>query len=76
MHLMYIKNMESIILPISPQGQITIPKKWRDILIQKRGVNKIQLTHNNDNTFSISQAPEAEEWLESLRGSAKDIFSP
>lgn len=66
--------MESIILPISPQGQITIPKKWRDILLNKRGANKIQLTHNNDNTFTIAQAPEIEDWLESLQGSGKGLW--
>ncbi len=66
--------MESVILPISSQGQITIPKQWREALMRKKGSNKVQLTRGADDTISLSQAPELDEWLNSLQGSAKGLY--
>jgi AbrB family looped-hinge helix DNA binding protein len=63
--------MDTVILPISPQGQITIPKKWRDDLLSKK---KVQITKNPDNTYTLEPEPDYSEWLDSLQGSGKGLW--
>ena len=66
--------MDSVILPISPQGQITIPKQWREALMRKKGSNKVQLTRTSECTFTLNPEPNLDEWLDSLRGSGKGLW--
>lgn len=66
--------MDTVILPISPQGQITIPKKWRESLLRKKGQNKVQLTKQSDDTYQLTPEPDLDEWLDSLQGSAKGLY--
>ncbi|GIW59113.1 MAG: hypothetical protein KatS3mg087_0179 [Patescibacteria group bacterium] len=55
--------MEKIILPISSQGQITIPKKWRQYFLKS---DKVRATLQEDGTLLLQS--HTQDWVEESHG--------
>lgn len=66
--------MNQIILTVSPQGQITIPKIWRDQLKLKSGVKVIAWIEEKLKTKILTLIPHPKNWTDIVAGSGKGMW--
>ena len=62
------------ILSVSPQGQLTIPKKWRDILGITKGKKIYANLNKQYNTKTVILSPEPVSWAQYSAGLCKEIW--
>lgn len=65
--------METAVLKVSPQGQITIPKQWRQRLTKQNG-NILAVLHKDKDTETIYLLPSQTNWEKDGYGLLKDAL--
>lgn len=66
--------MNNQILTISPQGQITIPKEWRESLRLKKGSHVFAWVEDKVKTKIIVIVPQPKSWVQAVSGSGKGLW--
>lgn len=68
----YIKTMKPYRLKVSPQGQITLPKKVRE---EAKIKNSIMLDIDTSNKLTtLTLYPEPEDWYDLVKGSGRGLW--
>lgn len=66
--------METAILTVSPQGQITIPKSWRELLDLGPGSKLVAWIVDRVKVRVLALKPAPKSWAEHTSGIAKGIW--
>ncbi|KKQ37275.1 MAG: hypothetical protein US54_C0039G0001 [Candidatus Roizmanbacteria bacterium GW2011_GWA2_37_7] len=62
-------------ITISPQGQITIPKSWRNALNVKKGTKIIAHLKKTSQGVAVILSPQPENWTDLVAGSGTGLWS-
>jgi AbrB family looped-hinge helix DNA binding protein len=66
--------MKSLILTVSPQGQITLPKQWRESFQLKKGAQILAWIEKKVKTNVIYLMPQPKSWIQAVKGSSKGLW--
>jgi hypothetical protein len=68
--------MEATLLTVSPQGQITLPKKWRDEWLAGQKKPKLVAWQEKPNNAPpiVTISPQPASWVKAVAGSSKNLW--